>query len=112
MYVTAAEGYDKNPPCDICEVGNKAIERCLDCEENMCTGCLTFHHKMKATRAHRTSPIGKSWIKLLNQHSRFSKYTFSGICGKSTLNTAKAIQLKKKFAGKWVLNYTPVNVSR
>lgn len=57
MYVTAAEGYDKNPPCDICEVGNKAIERCLDCEENMCTGCLTFHHKMKATRAHRTSPI-------------------------------------------------------
>ena len=58
MYVTASEGFDKTPSCDICEVGNKAIERCLDCEENLCTGCLTFHHKMKATRAHRTSPIG------------------------------------------------------
>ncbi|KAL4230630.1 hypothetical protein ACF0H5_011007 [Mactra antiquata] len=59
MYLVAAENFDKAAPqCDICDAGNRAVERCLECEENMCTSCLSYHSKMKATRVHRTSPIG------------------------------------------------------
>ena len=59
MYVVASESYDKTPSCDICSAGNRAHERCLDCEENMCTSCLSYHSKMKATRGHRTSQMGQ-----------------------------------------------------
>ncbi|KAH3842473.1 E3 ubiquitin-protein ligase TRIM71-like [Dreissena polymorpha] len=58
MYLVASESVDKTPGCDICDQGSKALERCLDCEENMCANCLSYHNKMKATRVHRTAPIG------------------------------------------------------
>lgn len=58
MYLAASEDADKSPPCDICDSGAKAVERCLDCEENMCPNCLSYHNKMKATRVHRTAQLG------------------------------------------------------
>ncbi|KAK3597676.1 hypothetical protein CHS0354_040050 [Potamilus streckersoni] len=58
LYVLASEMTNKPPPCDVCNVGNPAVERCLDCESNMCDSCRIFHYKMKATRTHRTADIG------------------------------------------------------
>ncbi|WAQ98712.1 TRI56-like protein [Mya arenaria] len=99
MYLVASESTDKAPPCDICDTGARAADRCLDCEENMCTNCLSYHNKMKATRVHRTAPIGdntKSKAKIqqkqyCDQHEQEELRFYCVPCAKIVCRDCKTI---------------------
>ena len=42
-----------NQTCDICSDDRMAVNRCMQCQENLCRVCTNAHTKMKASRYHR-----------------------------------------------------------
>jgi len=40
-------------PCELCELDNDVLSRCMECNANMCVRCRTTHQKAKTTRSHK-----------------------------------------------------------
>ncbi|KAK3582875.1 hypothetical protein CHS0354_012487 [Potamilus streckersoni] len=51
------------PPCEICEEKLQAEKRCIECEQNFCSGCSKSHLKLKLAKDHTlislTDPEGQ-----------------------------------------------------
>ncbi|XP_038062520.1 E3 ubiquitin-protein ligase TRIM56-like [Patiria miniata] len=43
--------------CDVCEGGNEATQRCLDCGQYMCSVCSRMHLRFAATSNHKVAPL-------------------------------------------------------
>lgn len=56
----------QRPDCDICETKDPAVNRCVECAQNMCQGCSKNHLKIKSTRSHHlanmTDPEGRVYL--------------------------------------------------
>ena len=56
----------QRPDCDICETTEPAINRCVECRQNMCQRCSRNHLKIKSTRHHHlanmTDPEGRVYL--------------------------------------------------
>lgn len=54
------------PDCDICDTKEPAVNRCVECAQNMCKGCSRNHLKIKSTRNHHlanmTDPEGRVYL--------------------------------------------------
>ncbi|XP_061164983.1 uncharacterized protein LOC133173934 [Saccostrea echinata] len=47
----------QRPNCDICEDVQPAINRCIECEQNLCTKCSKIHLKIKSTHDHHLADM-------------------------------------------------------
>ena len=74
----ACSGNSK-PLCELCDGGNEALHRCLDCTQNICSNCKKIHLRSKATSNHNVATLddireGKATVKRPEEASTCQKH--------------------------------------
>ena len=70
---------NSKPLCELCDGGNEALHRCLDCTQNICSNCKTIHRRSNATSNHNVATLddirkGKATVKRPEETSTCQKH--------------------------------------
>ena len=70
--------------CDTCKhegIEIKADAYCPTCEENLCSGCLEWHSKLKASKTHEVQPVSSRRDQTTSsQNSDSTMISFATLC--------------------------------
>ncbi|XP_062587429.1 tripartite motif-containing protein 2-like [Saccostrea cucullata] len=89
---------EKEALCQACENGDKATQRCFDCDQNLCTNCYRIHQNLKTTRSHRSVDIGNEITGMQTQTfycPRHSGEELKFFCCQCEINICRDCKLTK-----------------